>query len=78
MVSPLQGCPGQPQTLMPSHSLLSPAGLGPDAAPGAGAIPHRVRLGPQLGTGAACEGMERRQPSLHEALQWASCQWPHR
>ena len=71
LVPPLQGCPGQPRTLVPSRSLLSPAGLGPDAAPGAEAIPHGVCLGARLGTGAACEGVGRGQPSLHEALHAA-------
>lgn len=77
MVPPLQGCPKQSQTLVPSRSMLSLLGLGSDAAPGAGAIPHGVCLRARLGTGAACEGVGRGQPSLHEALRWVPCPWPH-
>lgn len=77
MVPPLQGCPEQSQTLVPSRSMLCPLGPGSDAAPGAGAIPHGVCLRARLGTGAACEGVGRGQPSLHEALRWAPCPWPH-
>lgn len=71
MVPSLQRNPGQPRLSahpVPSCSLLSRARLGPDAASGAGAIPHGVHLGAQLGIGAACGESGRGQPSLPEAL----------